>query len=308
MVHCCSLSHTLALQISEGQDEHLKDLSQIRFLVIDEADRMLQQGSFQQLTDILEAVQRANPMEDDEDNDPNESDDEEEDEDRLLGLPGVRGEARLVMLTDDILQGIERQRNGEAPTIEEEEVVVDDVVEEESIDEDMLPARPPVHRQTFVYSATLTMTESGKPLESKKKHTKKGKKNEKLEPEGIIADLLEKAGSKGQTKVVDLSRSGNQVSVPAAAKEKNARKGQKSFRFPPGLSLYQIKCTQRHKDSYLYAYLRTTEEGASGPALVFCNSIACVRRVSETLQTLRLNVRVLHAKMQQVRTKYVEVC
>jgi ATP-dependent RNA helicase DDX24/MAK5 len=44
----------------------------------------------------------------------------------------------------------------------------------------------------------------------------------------------------------------------------------------------------------------TTAQGASGPALVFCNSIAAVRRVGTTLQTLGLTVRILHAHMQQV--------
>merc|ERR1712070_111522 len=72
-------------------------------------------------------------------------------------------------------------------------------------------------------------------------------------------------------------------------------------------SLEQIKCTQRHKDSHLYAYLMTTEQGSSGPCLVFCNSIAAVRRVGSTFQTLGFNVRILHAHMQQrARFKAVE--
>ena len=44
----------------------------------------------------------------------------------------------------------------------------------------------------------------------------------------------------------------------------------------------------------------TTTQGASGPSLVFCNSIAAVRRVGTTLQTLEMPVRILHAHMQQV--------
>mmetsp|Transcript_16555 Transcript_16555/g.21665 ORF Transcript_16555/g.21665 Transcript_16555/m.21665 type:complete len:114 (+) Transcript_16555:883-1224(+) len=50
----------------------------------------------------------------------------------------------------------------------------------------------------------------------------------------------------------------------------------------------------------------TTVEGASGLCLVFCNSIASVRRVGSTLQALGLDVRVLHAQMQQ-RTRFKAV-
>lgn len=70
-------------------------------------------------------------------------------------------------------------------------------------------------------------------------------------------------------------------------------------RLPPGLTLGEISCAQRHKDSHLYAYLVTTRQGSSGPCLVFCNSIACVRRVGETLKTLGLPVKMLHAQMMQ---------
>lgn len=70
-------------------------------------------------------------------------------------------------------------------------------------------------------------------------------------------------------------------------------------RLPPGLTLGEIPCAQRHKDSHLYAYLVTTRQGSSGPCLVFCNSIAAVRRVGDTLKTLGLPVKTLHAQMMQ---------
>jgi ATP-dependent RNA helicase DDX24/MAK5 len=54
-----------------------------------------------------------------------------------------------------------------------------------------------------------------------------------------------------------------------------------------------------HKDTQCYAFLTTTKEGSAGPALVFCNSIAAVKRVSETLRVLGLPARPLHAQMAQ---------
>jgi ATP-dependent RNA helicase DDX24/MAK5 len=290
---------------------HLNDLSQIRFLVIDEADRMVKQGSFPQLTSILDAVQKANPMDDDDEEDEDLEDlDDEAEAGRLLGLPGIRGEARVEMLTDDILQRIEEQRTGKKPSLVDvedddegiEDVVVDEDADDSDGDEDVsLPVAPPVHRLTFVYSATLTLPASDTYVRSKKHH------KDRLGVEGAIAEILEKAHAKGKTKVVDLS-SGNKIDsteVKDKDKDKKSKKAatveRKQFQLPPGLTLQQIKCTQKHKDSHLYAYLTTTEEGAAGPCIVFCNSIAGVRRVGSTLQTLGMDVRILHAKMQQVR-------
>jgi len=309
--------------MSSREHEHLNDLSQIRFLVIDEADRMIQQGSFPQLVSILDSVQRANPMEDD-DSDEEDFDDEDDggiDSERLLGLPGVRGEAKTVMLNDDILAEIARQR-GE---ITEEDIVQPQVREmdddeyeteqanNENLEEDddsqiSLPPPPPVYRQTFVYSATLTLPASSNFSKRSTAGTKKPRYD--ADVDGAIAEILEKSRAKGKTKIVDLSNMSHKKELKTnrqATKDQESSSEEK-FRLPEGLSLQQIKCTQRHKDSHLYAYLMTTAEGSSGPCLVFCNSIAGVRRVGTTLQALGLDVRILHAQMQQrARFKAVEL-
>eukprot|EP00970_Alexandrium_tamarense_P015782 scaffold5481_cov113-Alexandrium_tamarense.AAC.1 len=95
--------------MSSNEYSHLNDMSQLRFLVIDEADRMIKQGSFPQLKQIFEVINQANPPpQDDDEASDDESDD---DDDRLMGLRGVRGESKVVMLNDSILEAIERQRN-----------------------------------------------------------------------------------------------------------------------------------------------------------------------------------------------------
>jgi hypothetical protein len=95
----------LFTQISSREHDHLNDLSRIAFLVIDECDRMTEQGSFPQLHSILDAVERANPM--DGDDDEAESDEDvdadENIDDRLHSLPGIRGEAKVMMLNDEVL-------------------------------------------------------------------------------------------------------------------------------------------------------------------------------------------------------------
>lgn len=325
LAFCCCNTVSFLLQISSREHEHLNDLSQIAFLVIDECDRMTEQGSFPQLHSILDTVEKANPMdEDDDDDDANNediSDDEDlDDPDRLLSLPGVKGEARVVMLNDDILARIEQQKTGKAPSPFEdsESVMIDDDEENDedfSPDEELaLPLHRPVERQTFVYSATLTLPPSASYIPSRDKR----KKRMNLKGlEGAIEEILDKARARGQTKIIDLSNSKKQakfnekiLETHDKSKRENVKPSQEGrtaavveskFNLPPGLKLQEIKCIQMHKDSHLYAYLLTTREGASGPCLVFCNSIAAVKRVGKTLELLGLPVRVLHANMQQVR-------
>lgn len=285
--------------------------------MIDEADRMVQQGSFPQLHSILDAVQRANPMDDSDDEDDEMEGDMLEDSDRLLGLPGIPGEAKLVMLNDDILAQIEKQKEEEEGVVQEIDdkeykEQEQDIMEEEHDTEDeiSLPARPPIARQTFVYSATLTLPPSASyiPQQNKRKRFRNLKGID-----GAIEEILDKARAKGTTKIVDLSNNKKQAkfnekileekekaSGGMEATKKNTTTSITGFNLPPGLTLHEIKCTQLHKDSHLYAYLLTTRPGASGPCLIFCNSIAAVHRVSATLQTLGLPAKALHAHMQQV--------
>jgi ATP-dependent RNA helicase DDX24/MAK5 len=307
--------------MSSRQHTHLTELSQLRFLVIDEADRMVQQGSFPQLIRIFDAIHHANPMDSNDKEEQIESDDENEDEnDRLLSLPGIPGEAKVTMLNDVLLERMQRQQNGDCsfsavePMEMDEDEFAQQLPKENQIDDKdddiSLPPPPPVSRQTFVFSATLTLPPSSSYVASKKVNKKTNKKNKSKKQdtvEGAIAEILEKARAKGQTKVVDLTTPDKHsvlaltMNGPAVASSSStASSSLSSSRLPPGLSLRKIECTQRHKDSHLYAYLVTTAQGASGPCLVFCNSIAAVRRVGATLEALRLPVRMLHANMAQV--------
>lgn len=125
-----------------------------------------------------------------------------------------------------------------------------------------------INRKTFLFSATLTLL--GKNAES----------------------IMAKARATGPTKVVDLSQKSPHTAIAKRAKHQQNTQ----FQLPPGLRLLEIKCTQRHKDSHLYAYLMLQQQSA----LVFCNSISAVRRVGQTLRTLGWSVRILHAHMPQV--------
>ena len=285
---------------------------------------MIKQGSFPQLKQIFELINLANPPPEDT-NEMEEESDDDDDEDRLRSLQGVRGEAKVVMLDDSILAAIERERSGSKSAPKPMEMDDDEYLEQLEADDgdndsEEEEEEEPVHRQTFVYSATLTLPTSTHHLikkdHSKKKKGKKGKRQPST-VDAAIAEMLDLAGAMGEMKVVDLSNlvpEGKSQQSKKAAKDKNTDKEAASkssetkkqkptsmaARLPPGLTLGEIRCAQRHKDGHLYGYLVTTQQGSSGPCLVFCNSIAAVRRVGETLQTLGLPVKMLHAQMAQV--------
>ena len=330
--------------MSSKEYTHLNNLAQLRFLVIDEADRMIKQGSFPQLQQIFEVINRANPppstQNNESDGDDSEHDDDTDDH-RLKSLSGVRGEAKVVMLNDSILAAIERERNNSGKGKTKDTIPVpmemddaefeeqmqqlhnDDADSEIDLSEDEGEDNEPVHRQTFIYSATLTLPPSMHHLIKKdhaakiKSKKRKGSNKQPTTVDGAIAEILDVAGARGEIKIVDLSNttiSSDGKKVKISSKDAVEPKGSKATasnksddlspslltRLPPGLTLGEIRCAQMHKDSHLYAYLVTTRQGSSGPCLVFCNSIAAVRRVGETLKTLGLPAKVLHAQMAQV--------
>ena len=173
--------------ISEG-DPHLSGAKNIRFLAIDETDRMVEKGHFEEFQQLLE------------------------------------------MLNED---DSKKQK-----------------------------------RQTFVFSATLSMVHDIPSYLLKKKKTKKLTSDEKLK------SITSAIGVKMKRKVVDLTRKSGTAETLLESK---------------------IHCSINEKDFYLY-YLFTQHPGRT---LVFCNSIDCVRRLVNLFGYLRCSPLGLHAQMQQ---------
>lgn len=320
--------------ISSNEHDHLRDLSKLRFLVIDEADRMISsRGSFPQLSRILDVIYKANPsqptLKELESEMHVNSNDEDEDEQ----LKGMRGETRVTMLTNEVLKGIELRRNDKHAvnttgiTRNDENIIIPpkpmdmNDVEYNRMQQELLKEQKNeseelerIHRQTFIFSATLALPASWRwNLKEKKRHPQMLLTD--TNDGGTIMEILNKAGACGHIKFVDLTNSlgatnksvngkvGNGMNMILKFNKKGTKRNDvktlSNIELPPGLSLCEIKCTQKHKDSHLYAYLTTTKQGSSGPCLIFCNSILAVKRVYETLKALRLPVRGLHAHMQQ---------
>ncbi|XP_054909266.1 ATP-dependent RNA helicase DDX24 [Poeciliopsis prolifica] len=122
-------------------------------------------------------------------------------------------------------------------------------------------------RQTFVFSATLTMVH-GLPSRVLQK------KRRQLDNRSKLEILMEKVGIKSKPKVLDLTRKEATVET---------------------LTETQIHCQKDEKDFYLYYFLLQYP----GRTMVFANSIDCIKRLSALLVILDCNPLPLHANMHQ---------
>ncbi|KAM6202760.1 ATP-dependent RNA helicase DDX24 [Rhynchocyon petersi] len=174
-------------ELVKEKHPHLSNLRQLRCLVVDEADRMVEKGHFAELSQLLEMLS-------------------------------------------------ESQYNPK--------------------------------RQTFVFSATLTLVHQAPARILHKKHTKKIDKTAKLDL------LMQKIGMRGKPKVIDLTR--NEATVETLTETK-------------------IHCETDDKDLYLYYFLMQYP----GRTLVFANSISCIKRLSGLLKVLDIMPLTLHACMHQ---------
>ncbi|KAG9481834.1 hypothetical protein GDO78_010844 [Eleutherodactylus coqui] len=123
-------------------------------------------------------------------------------------------------------------------------------------------------RQTFVFSATLTLIHQAPSRLLQKKHFKK------MDKEGKLESLMDKIGLKGKPKVIDLTR--KQATVET-------------------LTETRIHCTADEKDFYLYYFLLQYP----GRTMVFANSIDCIKRLTSLLTIMECNPLPLHANMHQ---------
>uniref|UniRef100_A0A7N9AQ92 ATP-dependent RNA helicase n=1 Tax=Mastacembelus armatus TaxID=205130 RepID=A0A7N9AQ92_9TELE len=121
-------------------------------------------------------------------------------------------------------------------------------------------------RQTFVFSATLTMAHS--------LPTRLLQKKKNLDQRSKLEILMEKVGIKSKPKVIDLTRKEATVET---------------------LSETRIHCQKEEKDFYLYYFLLQYP----GRTMVFANSIDCIKRLNSLLVILDCTPLPLHANMHQ---------
>lgn len=274
--------------IQDSQVTHLQNLSKtLRFLVIDEADRMLQKGSYPEVENIFEELRHGGKsaaselvdMSEDEEEEEEEEEEDEEDDGEDIAIDGASkfsGGANVMML-DDILKKQKAQKQQEANEEEEEEATT-------PVQAIVTPAR--FTRQTYLFSATLTIPEGGRfQKDGKKKH-----RNALT----VLESVMKRVGMRGKPAVVDLSID-ERADGDLAPEQAKKRSDNVALSLPAGLELCQHEITDANRDSFLYYFLTQYP----GRTIVFLNAIHQVRRLSSLLSLLKLPVFALHAEMQQ---------
>ncbi|RHY27596.1 hypothetical protein DYB32_010017, partial [Aphanomyces invadans] len=263
--------------MESGETPHFDTLQDdLRFLIVDEADRMLQQGSFPQLESIFERVNKGKvlfaPKEESSDDDENNDDDEG----KTAGDDGI--------------------------------VMLDDVLKQHAESEATVPVavaatpKKTFLRQTFLFSATMTLKNAGTNLQlalcvltwtdlwlAGRYQTKKTKNPNALT---MLESIMKRIGLRGKPAVVDLSakETSSNDDATAATPSRGAE-----VTLPEGLELAQVECLDEHRNNVLYYFLTQY----TGRTIVFLNAISGVRKLAGVLQLLKLPVFALHAEMQQ---------
>ncbi|XP_017877753.1 ATP-dependent RNA helicase DDX24 [Ceratina calcarata] len=136
-------------------------------------------------------------------------------------------------------------------------------------------------RQTFVFSATLTMVHDIPEYLQRKKRKHVKSRIHKLTSGQKLQKIMDLVGIKNP-KIVDVTKESGTAS---------------------NLTECRIACTIDHKDYYLYYFLKRH----AGRTLVFCNSIGCVKRLATLFGILECKPLPLHASMaQRQRLKNLE--
>lgn len=127
-------------------------------------------------------------------------------------------------------------------------------------------------RQTFVFSATIALSDN---FRKKLKRSSSSSKSAFMDGLSSIETLSQRAGMKADAAIIDLTN--------ASIMTNNL---EESF----------IECKEEDKEAYLYYILSIYGQGRT---IVFCTSIAALRRISSLLRILGIHVWTLHAQMQQ---------
>ncbi|KAJ0967427.1 hypothetical protein J5N97_024344 [Dioscorea zingiberensis] len=135
-----------------------------------------------------------------------------------------------------------------------------------------IPSVQKKKRQTFVFSATIALSNS---FRKKLKRGLNASKSALTDRLSSIESLSERAGMRADAAIVDLTN----ASIVADKLEE-------SF----------IECNEEDKEAYLYYILSVHGHGRT---IVFCTSIAALRRISSIMNILHIKAWTLHAQMQQ---------
>lgn len=252
--------------IESGKQSHItpSSITQLDFLIIDEADRMAEKGHFEELMNVVDIFKTGDQ--------PDVGFKELPIDQRNDGDLIINGVTHSESEIDDVLSDFDHTKF---------EIVNDEKEDEEgeapeTRKEDHLKAKKKI-RQILVFSATLTFVHDG-PSRLKMNVKRRGSG---VSTKSKLDKLMEAFGIRDEkVKVIDLNE-----------KERTGR---------PDIDLLRetcITCHKNEKDLYLYYFLYEFQ----GRSIIFCNSVDCLRRLMSVLKLLNLDPVSIHSGHDQKR-------
>ncbi len=318
--------------MSQGQIDYLKDLNKVKFVVIDEGDRMVESGHFRELQNILDFVYYADKGKKVQKKEeiPALAEGAKEFVEEKFDLEKVTqglssDKAVLLQKSVDINDEIdigeierededEEQAEGEEAKGNEGNAVVEKMLaeseegeenkdqdQEESEDEEKSAGEEEKKEEE---GSEKKEAAEGEEKKKKRKHAKKRQKNvyQKqtivcsatliLDAKGRFQHRLPKKQIKGANKD-RVSELFKRIGFRGKPLIINMTEGQ---RLPDELHEFYAHCDKDDKDLYLAYYLRETGKES---VIIFCNSITCCKRLQSLLKTMKYAAYCLHSKMEQ---------
>ena len=281
--------------IRDGE-KHLTSLERLTFLTLDEADRMVERGHFKELESVIKSIP-------------------EPPETRRIARSAKLTKRKQTMAATKVVSNDSKTKKGEEEENDEEN---------EPAADNRIMARD---RQTFVFSATLTVPDEVKyKLDRKKpqassKKVNNGKKKDgggssggennngndenayRLEPPKELAstntmgNLMKMVPFYGRVKLCDVSDSVTKKKKDNNPDESSSKAAITSTtKVASKVHESALECTDDERDA-LTLYLLSAHAGK--PSIVFVNAISSLRRLTALLKLMKVNAVGLHAGMQQ---------
>ena len=288
--------------IRDGE-KHLTNLERLTFLTLDEADRMVERGHFKELENVIKSIP-------------------EPPETRRIARSAKLTKRKQPMMTMSkkvTMNGGKEKKNEKEQEEEQEEEEENEEEPTTTTDNRRIMARD---RQTFVFSATLTVPDEvkykldrKKPQPSSKKVNRKIQKNgnddnddneddenayrmnppKELASTNTMGNLMKMVPFYGRVKLCDVSCDSAKKRVNENEKTK-ATTTTTTTKVASKVHESALECTDDERDA-LTLYLLSAHAGS--PSIVFVNAISSLRRLTALLKLMKVNAVGLHAGMQQ---------
>jgi len=246
---------------NDSETKYLQLLNEMRFLVFDEADRMIERGHYPELRRILNHLYNYIPKE------------AHQLSDEIKEKCDIFSESNQQLFSVGTKGGDANGKNYEV--LKNAKDLMSDFycdVEDANFDSQYKEAEKANKKkfQIFLVSATLTMKDNARTFKRDKKPNK-GKK----QTTDRLEKLVEMVQLHSKPDVIDLTS---------------------SEKVPEKLQQYKIGCQIDEKDYYLYYFI---EANINSSMIVFVNTITCCRKLLSTFRVLNIPVLGLHSSMNQ---------